>query len=113
MDPHSLNYLTLTSECVAFIVAVFLPPVKHSLYFHKREEDKEPLDNKAPPAINSHSNSCSNHEIEGTNPTDDQRGSENVKKNYEIRNATTNDVSTITFKQVSGFYYHYVLDKEG
>ena len=39
MTPHTLNYLTLASECIALGFALSLPPVKHSLYFHRKDED--------------------------------------------------------------------------
>jgi thiamine transporter 2/3 len=39
MNYKQLNYLTLGSVSLAFVVACFLPNVKQSVYFHRRDND--------------------------------------------------------------------------
>ena len=64
MDPHSLNYITLGSECVAFVFAVALPSVKHSLYFHRDKGSKEL------PEQNHSKANLANNIMTGTEPGD-------------------------------------------
>ncbi|XP_018012139.1 thiamine transporter 1-like [Hyalella azteca] len=40
MDAHTLNYVSLGSFVIAFGFAVALPPVKHSIYFHRADDDQ-------------------------------------------------------------------------
>ncbi|XP_067009605.2 thiamine transporter 1 isoform X2 [Anabrus simplex] len=47
MSYYELNFITLASESVATIWAFFLPPVKHSLYFHRGESSLAGVDNEA------------------------------------------------------------------
>ncbi|CAL4091051.1 unnamed protein product, partial [Meganyctiphanes norvegica] len=41
MDYHTLNYISLTSVSIAFVIACFLPPVETSIYFNRRDGTAE------------------------------------------------------------------------
>lgn len=43
MDYRQLNYITLGAQIAATGWAIFLPPVKNSLYFHRLEAEKLPI----------------------------------------------------------------------
>ncbi|XP_067010156.2 thiamine transporter 2 isoform X2 [Anabrus simplex] len=54
-----LNYLTLVAEIMLAIWAFLLPSVKHSLYFHRREDSSAVLENNVASAINNSSSDIS------------------------------------------------------
>ncbi|XP_046392180.1 thiamine transporter 1-like [Ischnura elegans] len=39
VDLWEMNLISLAALCLAFAIALFLPPVQHSIYFHRREGD--------------------------------------------------------------------------
>ncbi len=41
LDYRELNYIALSSVSIAFMLSIFLPPVKTSIYFHKEDNENK------------------------------------------------------------------------
>ncbi|XP_071455681.1 thiamine transporter 1-like [Hetaerina americana] len=66
VDLRQMIFISLAALCLAFVIALFLPPVKHSIYFHRRDLN-ETQEQECNQIGNSHENAGEHHPVARTN----------------------------------------------
>ncbi|KAJ9581500.1 hypothetical protein L9F63_023326 [Diploptera punctata] len=92
MDYYQLNFLTLGAVCFATVWALFIPRVKHSIYFYRDNKRKEVdgIDNKA---------------VDLSELVDDIKTVTSPSGNDFIDEMTENNKITIYIRSKMAFYY--------
>lgn len=67
MNLYELNYVSLASVTIALVFSLCLPPVKHSIYFH-RNQNKSAENNNESLDVTAAENSCNRVIEKSTNP---------------------------------------------